>query len=145
MLSVSGPEARTYLQGQCSQDLAPLGVGDTTETLILSPQGKVDAWVRVTRTAEESFVLDTDPGCGPAGPGPARAVPTADQGEHRAAGLDMPVRARPARPPMTAGPPVPNSCWRWTYPGGAASTCSDPSGPTVAVLTSWVPAPVVLV
>ncbi len=69
VLSVSGPEAGTYLQGQCSQDLAPLGVGDTTETLILSPQGKVDAWARVTRTGEESFVLDTDPGCGPAARG----------------------------------------------------------------------------
>ncbi len=66
VLSVSGPEAFTYLQGQCSQDLAPLAVGDTTEALILSPQGKVDAVVRVTRTGDEAFVLDTDPGCGPA-------------------------------------------------------------------------------
>ncbi len=66
VLSVSGPEALAYLQGQCSQDLAPLAVGGSTEALILSPQGKVDAWVRVTRTGEETFVLDADPGCGPA-------------------------------------------------------------------------------
>ncbi len=66
VLSVTGAEALAYLQGQCSQDLDPLTVGDTTWSLILSPQGKVDALVRVTRTGDESFVLDTDPGCGPA-------------------------------------------------------------------------------
>lgn len=66
VFSVTGPEALTYLQGQCSQDLEPLGVGYSTEALVLSPQGKVDAWVRITRTGQESFVLDTDPGCGPA-------------------------------------------------------------------------------
>jgi len=66
VLEVSGPDASSYLQGQCSQDLAPLAVGATTEALLLSPQGKVDAWVRITRTGEEAFVLDCDPGCGPA-------------------------------------------------------------------------------
>jgi len=66
VLEVTGPEALPYLQGQCSQDLAPLAVGETAWSLILSPQGKVDALVRVTRTGEETYVLDTDPGCGPA-------------------------------------------------------------------------------
>ncbi len=64
VLSVSGPEAASYLQGQCSQDLAALAPGDTTETLVLSPQGKVDAYLRVTRTADDTFVLDGDAGCG---------------------------------------------------------------------------------
>ena len=36
LLAVSGTEALAYLQGQCSQDLAPLGVGDSTEALLLS-------------------------------------------------------------------------------------------------------------
>ncbi|HEX3461036.1 MAG TPA: glycine cleavage T C-terminal barrel domain-containing protein, partial [Acidimicrobiales bacterium] len=63
-LSVSGPDAVTYLQGQCSQDLAGLAVGETTESLLLSPQGKLDAFVRVTRTGPDTFVLDTDPGFG---------------------------------------------------------------------------------
>jgi tRNA-modifying protein YgfZ len=66
VLSASGPDARTYLQGQCSQDLDGLAVGDSAESLILSPQGKVDAYVRITRIGEESFVLDTDPGGGEA-------------------------------------------------------------------------------
>ena len=64
VLSVTGPDALTYLQGQCSQDLDGLAEGSTSEALLLSPQGKVDAFIRITRTGEESFVLDTDPGCG---------------------------------------------------------------------------------
>ena len=64
VLAVHGPDARSYLQGQCSQDLDPVAVGESVESLILSPQGKVDAWVRITRTGDEYFVVDTDPGCG---------------------------------------------------------------------------------
>jgi len=65
VLAVAGPDALAYLQGQCSQDLGPLAVGGSTEALLLSPQGKVDAYVRITRTGEDSFVLDADAGCGP--------------------------------------------------------------------------------
>ena len=65
-LLVAGPDALTYLQGQCSQDLTPLPVGGSTEALLLSPQGKVDAYVRITRTGDDLFLLDTDAGCGPA-------------------------------------------------------------------------------
>jgi folate-binding protein YgfZ len=64
VLSVTGPDARSYLQGQCSQDLDGLAEGSTTEALLLSPQGKIDAYIRITRTGEESFILDTDSGCG---------------------------------------------------------------------------------
>ena len=66
VLEVAGPDALSYLQGQCSQDLAPLAVGDSSEALLLSPQGKVDAWVRLTRTGDDVFVLDADEGCGEA-------------------------------------------------------------------------------
>jgi len=66
VLSVVGPDAMGYLQGQCSQDLAPLAVGGSTEALLLSPQGKIDAYVRITRTGDESFVVDADGGAGPA-------------------------------------------------------------------------------
>jgi len=64
VLSVTGPDAVSYLQGQCSQDVAALEVGATTEALLLSPQGKVEAWVRCTRTDPDGFLLDTDPGSG---------------------------------------------------------------------------------
>ena len=64
VVTAVGPDALTYLQGQCSQDLGALDVGASVESLVLSPQGKVDAYVRVSRTADESFVLDTEAGCG---------------------------------------------------------------------------------
>lgn len=64
VLSVSGPDAVSYLQGQSSQDVAGLAVGATAESLLLSPQGKLDAYLRVTRTGEDTFILDTDPGFG---------------------------------------------------------------------------------
>jgi len=66
VLSVTGPDARSYLQGQCSQDLDGLTEGMATEALLLSPQGKIDAYIRISRTGEEAFVLDTDVGCGSA-------------------------------------------------------------------------------
>ena len=65
-ISVAGPDAETYLQGQLSQNIAVLAVGASTMSFILQPHGKVDALVRVTRLSSEAFVLDTDEGYGPA-------------------------------------------------------------------------------
>ncbi len=62
VVSVTGPDAESYLQGQCSQDVASLDAGGHAEALLLSPQGKLDALVRVTRLAADSFVLDMDAG-----------------------------------------------------------------------------------
>lgn len=64
VLSVSGADAISYLQGQISQDVAQLPVGDSAWSLVLQPQGKVDAWFRITRSDEDSFLLDIDPGFG---------------------------------------------------------------------------------
>jgi folate-binding protein YgfZ len=64
VLAVSGPDAVEYLQGQCSQDVATLAEGESADALLLSPQGKVDASVRVTRTAGDAFLIDTDGGFG---------------------------------------------------------------------------------
>jgi folate-binding protein YgfZ len=61
---VRGPDALTYLQGQLSQDVAALDVGGSAFSLLLQPQGKVDAWLRVTRIAEDGFALDVDAGWG---------------------------------------------------------------------------------
>ncbi len=69
-VSVNGDEAEAYLQGQCSQDVAGLPPGTGTDALLLSPQGKVEAVIRVSRTGgptdADAFVIDTDPGFGPA-------------------------------------------------------------------------------
>ncbi len=61
---VTGPDALGYLQGQCSQDVEALGDGDTADSLLLSPQGKVEAYLRITRVGTAEFVLDTDEGFG---------------------------------------------------------------------------------
>jgi tRNA-modifying protein YgfZ len=65
-IDVSGPEAISWLQGQLSQDLRPLTVGRCAWSWLLNPSGKVDALVRVTRTGDESMVLDVDHGFGDA-------------------------------------------------------------------------------
>ncbi len=64
MVAVVGPDARTYLQGQLSQDVEALEVGQAAETFLLQPAGKVDAWMRVSRLAEEHYVLDVQAGFG---------------------------------------------------------------------------------
>ena len=61
---VTGPDASSFLQGQLSQDLEAVTSGASALSLLLQPQGKVDALVRVTRTAEDDWLLDTDGGWG---------------------------------------------------------------------------------
>lgn len=65
-LVVSGPEAVAFLQGQLSQEVASLPPGESAHSLVLSPQGKVDALVRVTRTGPEEILVDLEGGYGAA-------------------------------------------------------------------------------
>lgn len=64
VVEVAGPEAAAYLQGQLSQNVEALNPGDTAYTLLLQPQGKVDAWLRIHRIDGEVFRLDVEPGFG---------------------------------------------------------------------------------
>jgi tRNA-modifying protein YgfZ len=64
VVRVHGPDAMTYLHSQLSQDLRPLAVGQSAWAFVLQPTGKVDVLLRVWRTEEEAFVLDTDAGFG---------------------------------------------------------------------------------
>jgi folate-binding protein YgfZ len=66
VLRVSGPDALEYLQGQLSQDIAALSTGESAHSLILTPQGKLDALVRVHRVGDEDLFLDVDAGFGEA-------------------------------------------------------------------------------
>lgn len=61
---VSGADAQTYLQSQLAQEIRDLQVGETRWTLVLEPTGKVAALARITRSAGETFELDTDAGFG---------------------------------------------------------------------------------
>lgn len=60
VLAVAGPDAEDFLQGQLSQDIAGLAEGQSAWSLILQPQGRIDALVRVTRQGADRFILDTD-------------------------------------------------------------------------------------
>jgi folate-binding protein YgfZ len=64
VVQVLGPDASSYLQSQLSQDLRSMQVGQSAWTFLLQPTGKVDVLARVWRSADETFVLDTDRGFG---------------------------------------------------------------------------------
>ena len=66
VVTVEGPDAAAYLQGQLSQDVERLAVGGSAWTFVLQPQGKVDAWFRLTRVGDEAFRADVDAGHGEA-------------------------------------------------------------------------------
>ncbi|MDQ3757526.1 MAG: hypothetical protein M3394_06735, partial [Actinomycetota bacterium] len=63
---VEGPDAASFLQGQLSQDVAGMAVGESALSFVLQPQGKVDALVRVRREEPDRFLLDVDAGWGTA-------------------------------------------------------------------------------
>ncbi|MBA2610174.1 MAG: hypothetical protein H0U92_14650 [Actinobacteria bacterium] len=65
-VSVEGPDAETYLQGQVSQDVAGLDVGGAAWTFVLAPNGHIDAFASVVRDSVERFSFLIDPGYGAA-------------------------------------------------------------------------------
>jgi folate-binding protein YgfZ len=66
VVAVRGPDAQRYLQGQLSQDISGLGAGGWAWSLVLQPQGRLVALVRVHMQSAEEFLLVTDAGVGPA-------------------------------------------------------------------------------
>ena len=64
VITASGSDARTYLHSQLSQDIASMRVGETRQSILLQPTGKLDGIIRVTCVEGETFVLDVDLGCG---------------------------------------------------------------------------------
>ncbi|MPY92356.1 MAG: hypothetical protein GEV08_04585 [Acidimicrobiia bacterium] len=63
-LVASGPDTDTFLEGQLSQDVGAIAVGASAWALLLEPQGKLVAWLRLSRRAENELVLDVDGGFG---------------------------------------------------------------------------------
>jgi folate-binding protein YgfZ len=59
-----GEDTIAFLQGQLSQDVAAIPVGGSAWSLLLQPTGKVDAWLRVARLADDEVQLDVDAGFG---------------------------------------------------------------------------------
>jgi len=57
---VTGADAQSYLQSLLSQDLAPLRAGDGAHALLLQPQGKLEADLRVLVCAPDEIWLDCE-------------------------------------------------------------------------------------
>jgi folate-binding protein YgfZ len=66
VVSAHGPDAEAYLQGQLSQDVTALAVGESGDALLLEPDGKLTAFLRVTRLDAQGYVLDVEAGFGEA-------------------------------------------------------------------------------
>ena len=64
VLAVRGADAVTFLQGQLAADVAGLPEGGSAWSLLLQPQGRLVAWVRVTRTGAPDLLPDVDGGSG---------------------------------------------------------------------------------
>ncbi len=66
VVRVAGADAAVYLQSQLSQDLDSVAVGEATRSFVLQPDGHVVGWFRLVTTADDEFLLVTDPGAGAA-------------------------------------------------------------------------------
>ncbi len=64
VILAEGPEAASYLHGQLSQDVEGLAIEASAWSFLLEPTGKVESHLRITRVAEDGFVLDTEAGFG---------------------------------------------------------------------------------
>ncbi len=64
VVQVAGADALTFLHSQLSQDIRPLSIGESTWSFLLQPTGKVEVLLRVWRTDDSVYVLDTDAGFG---------------------------------------------------------------------------------
>ncbi len=66
VVSVRGIDARSFLQSLVSQDVANLAPGEATDALLLQPQGKLIALMRMFVISEEHWLLLVDAGVGTA-------------------------------------------------------------------------------
>ena len=63
---VAGKDAEGFLQGQLSQDMDVVRARGSAWSFLLQPQGKVEAWLRVSQLGPDEYVLDVDAGYGEA-------------------------------------------------------------------------------
>ena len=66
LVTVAGPDARSFLHGQVSQDVMSLLPGHSRWTLVLAPNGRVEVLARALCVADDRFDLDTEAGYGDA-------------------------------------------------------------------------------
>jgi tRNA-modifying protein YgfZ len=64
MITAVGPDARSFLQGQFSQDMATVDRDSSAWSWLLQPTGKVAALVLVSKVADETYSIAIDSGFG---------------------------------------------------------------------------------
>ena len=64
VLLVEGADARWFLHSQLAQDIVAMPEGGSAWSLLLSPDGRVDALLRVVCRTDECFTLDVEQGFG---------------------------------------------------------------------------------
>ena len=62
VVEVGGSQASSYLQGQISQDVESIAVGESAWSLLLAPTGKLTAWFRLHRVGDDRFLIDVEDG-----------------------------------------------------------------------------------
>lgn len=60
VIRVVGTDAGKYLQGQLTQDVLAMAEGESAWSFLLNPDGKVNAWLRITHIGEYKYLLDMD-------------------------------------------------------------------------------------
>ena len=66
LVITTGDDAPSFLNGQLSQQIESMTIGESRRSLLLDPKGKVTAWLRVSRVEDNRFWLDADVGTGEA-------------------------------------------------------------------------------
>ena len=66
VILVDGPDAGKYLQGQLTQDVLEMKEGESVWSFLLNPDGKINAWLRVSQISENQYLLDVDSDSGEA-------------------------------------------------------------------------------
>src|SRR3954451_2261658 len=61
LVAVTGPDGAEYLQGQLTNDVEALAVGQGQYAALLDRKGHMQADMRVLRRAEEEIWIDTEP------------------------------------------------------------------------------------
>jgi tRNA-modifying protein YgfZ len=63
-ISAVGPDAASFLHGQLSQNIVDLGEGTSAWSLLLQPNGRLIALIRVSGVATEHIMIDVEAGIG---------------------------------------------------------------------------------
>lgn len=64
VVTVRGEDAGEHLQSQLTQDVMSLAVGASAWSFLLDPKASIIALLRITRTGESTYLLDTEEGWG---------------------------------------------------------------------------------